>query len=136
MPPAGPGYPPQYPMSQDPNAQFYPPQGVDQAGFPQPPPGGVDPAGFPQQHPQQGYGAPPAQMEGEMNYYYGGSPGGPGGMPPPGGAPGYQPPYGAPGPPMNQMGHPYGNVPQQNMNPHWRDIQEEGAFGRLGGDQP
>ncbi|KAL7540562.1 hypothetical protein ACHAXR_010208 [Thalassiosira sp. AJA248-18] len=167
MPPAGQGYPPQYPghgmqtpmnHQQDPNAPFYPPGGMDQAGFPQ------------QQHQQQPYGAPPTPMESEMNYYYGASP--PAGMMPPAGPatpqfqqhnmppPSATDPYGNPNMgapshdmmsvgPMNPMGgpppfdagphqQPYGNAPPQHMmgDPHWVDVREEGAFGMVGGDQP
>ena len=132
QPVGGPGgYPPQYPMQQgDPNAPYYPP-----------PPGsgvGMDQAGYPPQHDQQQYGMPPAPSE--MNYYY--AP--PGGYPP---SQFQQPmhmsnPYGNPnmgapspdrsmgGPPQyNQNGphQPYGNA--QMADPHWRDVQEEGAFG-------
>mmetsp|Transcript_4223 Transcript_4223/g.9275 ORF Transcript_4223/g.9275 Transcript_4223/m.9275 type:complete len:1066 (-) Transcript_4223:125-3322(-) len=47
-------------------------------------------------------------------------------------------PMGAGGGPYDSGPHqPYGNMPQHMMaDPHWRDVQEEGAFGRLGGDQP
>lgn len=147
-----PNAPPQYqqqdpnaPYQQDPNAPYYPP--------PQPGPGGVDQAGFPIQHPQQ-YG-------GDMNYYYGGIP--PQGAPHPHQlqqpSPGMMHmsnnPYGNPnmgqghpspdrmnamagGGPPPQFHHsgpsqePYGNAPPMNPQ-HWRDVQEEGAFGRLGG---
>ena len=132
QPVGGPGgYPPQYPMQQgDPNAPYYPP-----------PPGsgvGMDQAGYPPQHDQQQYGMPPAPSE--MNYYY--AP--PGGYPP---SQFQQPmhmsnPYGNPnmgapspdrsmgGPPQynhNGPHQPYGNA--QMADPHWRDVQEEGAFG-------
>mmetsp|Transcript_24852 Transcript_24852/g.53609 ORF Transcript_24852/g.53609 Transcript_24852/m.53609 type:complete len:973 (-) Transcript_24852:249-3167(-) len=188
--PAGPGYPPQYPMhhhpqqqmSQDPNAPYYPPPPGPGGEF------GMDQqvaGGYPPHHQHPQYGASPTPvMESEMNYYYDASP--EGGMPPPGaGAIGASPnpvhfhqqqqhnmpppsygnpnnvvgdpspdrmsasmmdPRGGGGPlPLyDAVGHhhqPYNNdqhLPPQHMmgDPHWRDIQEEGAFGSVAGDQP
>ena len=42
---------------------------------------------------------------------------------------------GGPSPQFHHSGpsqEPYGNAPPMNPQ-HWRDVQEEGAFGRLGG---
>lgn len=143
MPPQpGPGYPPQqYSGMQDPNAPYYPPPPPQQGG-----PGGIDQAGFPQQQPQhhhqqqqQQYGMEPAPLDGDMNYYYGG-------MPPqqPGGQhsqfqqpmqqmnhnPYGNPNMGAPSPDRMNAGQYNSGQHQQYENaPHWRDIQEEGAFG-------
>ena len=119
------GYPPQYPIQQgDPNAPYYPPPPGSGVGM-------VDQAGYPPQH--EPYGMPPAQSE--MNYYY--AP--PSGYPP---SQYQQPMYGNPnmgapspdrsmgGPPQynhNGPHQPYGNA--QMVDPHWRDVQEEGAFG-------
>jgi hypothetical protein len=149
----GPMYPTQYPgMHQeqtdvmDPNAQYYP---SPMMGVPD------QQVGYSPLH--RHYGAPPASLDSEMNYYYSTTPGG---MPPGTHPPHFQQmpmppqsnntnPYGnsdmsAPSPTrMNHLhagllynsGHyqPYANAPQDQLgmvNPQWIDIQEEGAFVR------
>jgi len=172
--PAGPGYPPQYPMhhhpqqqmAQDPNGPYYPPPpgqegefGVDQQMA-----GGYTPSHH--QHQQQ-YGTPPPGpgMESKMNYYYDGPGTGASGEPPNpdqfqqqqhmptpssygapildrrSASPMMDPMGGPGGPPEHYDAHnqPYNSdPPPQHMmgDQHWRDVQEEGAFGMVAGDQP
>lgn len=116
----GPGFPPQYPapgmhqpIGQDPNA-YYP-----------------NPGYLPQ---QQAYSAG-GPRDGEMNYYYGNAP-----TQQSGGLRGS--PYQSQTPSPDRMVARGQSQYQQNVmmvNPHWRDVQEEGAFGMspvIQGDQP
>lgn len=137
--PSGPVYPPQnggirqeqQQIGMHPNAQYY-----------QQPMMGVNPqVGYPPMQQQQ-YGVPPP-VDCDMNYYFSPQPHGvlSPGIPPAHYQQLHMPPYNSPHRPHMNGGYPYdvGQYPPYANGPlvQWRDVQEEGAFGRLGGgDQP
>lgn len=137
--PSGPVYPlqnggihqEQQQISMHPNAQYY-----------QQPMMGVDPrVGYPPMQQQQ-YGVPPP-IDCDMNYYFSPQPHGvlSPGIPPVHYQQLHMPPINSPHRPHMNGGYPYdvGQYPPYANGPpvQWRDVQEEGAFGRLGGgDQP
>ncbi|KAL3793333.1 hypothetical protein HJC23_003843 [Cyclotella cryptica] len=130
----------QIPMNQDPNA-FYPPQPLG---------GAASTHAFHSQQPPINYGAMPGDTD--MNYYYGNASvhqplqtAMPRGQSPFVTQPRVTPspnPYGNAN--LNQSGysdHHYDNTPPRNNigDPHWRGIQDEGAFGMnpvIANDQP
>lgn len=137
--PSGPVYPPQngglhqeqQQIGMHPNAQYY-----------QQPIMGVDPrVGYPPMQQQQ-YGVP-SPIDCDMNYYFSSQPHGvlSPGIPPAHYQQLHMPPINSPHRPHMNGGYPYdvGQYPPYGNGPpvQWRDVQEEGAFSRLGGgDQP